>query len=526
MPRRRRRNADHVAAAAGAPTGGSPSPPADTVQDILRLLDPGSSVAEYDEALEDHFVETDVFRALVADRADIVAGDKGTGKTALYRMLQQRYPHLLAKVDVLAGFNPAGTPIFQRLAEGEPLSEGQYVTIWKAYCLSLAGNWILADNAPVFSHGMDELDKLLTKAGLRSTDGAASTILSQAIDAVRRIAHPKGAEIATSFTPEGHIVISPRVEFGDAIDAGGITYHDEALRVLDALLAEIDHSVWIALDRLDEAFQGFPNAEKPVLRALLRTYLDLAEFKRLRLKLFVRKDLFRRVVDTGFVNLTHVNARKVEIVWDDEDLMDLLCRRFRRSGHFVDALGASFDSRANEALFYAVFPRHVDPGSRSPTTWNWMLARIRDGNGVAAPRNLIDLVKKAQEAQQRMEHRVATPHDAASDRAVIQSRALKRGLSALSDERVADTLLAEAGQHVYLIEKFRDGRAEHNDCSLAKLLDLPTADVRAEIKPLVDLGFLQVGETLKIPMLYRGGLGIRQGKAFAANAGSDRDKET
>jgi hypothetical protein len=475
-------------------------------------------VAEYDEALEDHFVETDVFRALVEDRVDIIAGDKGTGKTALYRMLQQRYPHLLAKVDVLPGFNPAGTPIFERLAAGAPLSEAQYVTIWKAYCLSLAGNWILAEHAPVFSHTMDELDRLLTRAGLRSADAVASTILSQVIDVVRRLAHPKSAELSTTFTPEGHVVISPRIELGDAIDAESITYHDEALRVLDAVLAEVDHEVWIALDRLDEAFQGFPNVEKPVLRALLRTYLDLTEFKRLRLKLFVRKDLFRRVVDTGFVNLTHVNARKVEIVWDDEDLLDLLCRRFRRSGHFVEALGASFDSRANEALFYAVFPRQVDPGSRSPTTLNWMLARVRDGNGVASPRNLIDLVKKAQEAQQRTEHRDATPPDEMGDRGVIQSRALKRGLSALSDERVADTLIAEAGEHVHLIDKLRDGRAEHNDSSLARLLDLPPAEVRTAIKPLVEIGLLQVGETYKIPMLYRGGLRIRQGKAFSATS--------
>jgi hypothetical protein len=30
--------------------------------------------------LEDYFIETDVFRALVEDRRDTIAGDKGTGK--------------------------------------------------------------------------------------------------------------------------------------------------------------------------------------------------------------------------------------------------------------------------------------------------------------------------------------------------------------------------------------------------------------------------------------------------------------
>jgi hypothetical protein len=79
---------------------------------------------------------------------------------------------------------------------------------------------------------------------------------------------------------------------------------------------------WAALDRLDEAFQGFPAVETPALRALFRTHLDLLEFDGFRLKLFVRRDLFRNIVKGGFVNLTHINARKVEIVWDEQDLLN------------------------------------------------------------------------------------------------------------------------------------------------------------------------------------------------------------
>lgn len=85
------------------------------ISEVLRELELGSSVAEHDEALEDYFIETEVFRGLVEDRRDTIAGDKGTGKTALYRILQKRYPALLADVEVLAGFNPAGAPVFSGL---------------------------------------------------------------------------------------------------------------------------------------------------------------------------------------------------------------------------------------------------------------------------------------------------------------------------------------------------------------------------------------------------------------------------
>lgn len=37
----------------------------------------------------------------------------------------------------------------------------------------------------------------------------------------------------------------------------------------------------------------------------------------------------------GFVNLTHVNARKMEIIWEEEDLLNLFARRVRESAEFV-----------------------------------------------------------------------------------------------------------------------------------------------------------------------------------------------
>jgi hypothetical protein len=90
------------------------------------------------------------------------------------------------------------------------------------------------------------------------------------------------------------------------------------------------------------------------------------------------------------------------------------------------------------------------------------------------------------------------------------------GTRPLSTERVEDTLLAEAGDQAALIERFRDGRAEHNDASLAEVLGVPLHDVRAAAKPLIEIGFLeQTGDTFKVPMIYRGGLSITQGKAFA-----------
>lgn len=311
-----------------------------TVKEVLRNLDLGSSVAEFDNSLEKYFVENEAFHAIVNDRADLIAGDKGTGKTAIYRILHKRYAGMaeLQGVEIIEGFNPAGNPIFQRLVQQPALTEGQYASVWKAYFLSLIGNWVIGIVGEGYSKKIVELEKLLESAGLNSKDDSAETIFGKIVNAVQRaFKRTRAAEVEFTFSESGIPIVKPRLEFGEKSEAEKgkpEVSHETALKLLDECLSELGYTVWIALDRLDEAFQGFPDVEVPALRALLRTYLDLLAFKHFRLKIFVRRDLFRKIIGPGFVNLTHINARKTEISWDDSDLLNLLVRRVRDSAKF------------------------------------------------------------------------------------------------------------------------------------------------------------------------------------------------
>jgi len=176
----------------------------------------------------------------------------------------------------------------------------------------------------------------------------------------------------------------------------------------------------------------------------------------------------------------------------------------------------------NKKIFSAIFPEQVDVGKRKSGTLSWVMARIRDGNSVKPPRNLIDLISMAREAQMRREDR--DPRLVAQGSAVIEGDSLRRALTRLSETRVQDTLLAEAGDAAPLVEKFREGKAEHNESSLAKLFNVDSSKVKPLIKPLIELGFLEeLSDTFKVPMLYRDGLAITQGKAFAGSAGEEED---
>jgi hypothetical protein len=371
---------------------------------------------------------------------------------------------------------------------------------------------------------MPNLDKVLRGLELRTEVDAPRTSFARALSKIGGLFNWRSAEMECTVSENGVPVLTPKIEFAGEEEtklALPSIPADAILRLLDTCLEEADITVWIALDRLDEAFTGHAAMEIPALRALLRTYLDLTEFKRIKLKLFVRRDLFSRITAGGFVNLTHINARKLDIIWREADLLNLLCRRIRENGSFckaLDIVGATDDE-----IFNVVFPKQVDFGKRKPATWTWMMRRIRDGNDVKPPRNLIDLVQLSQDAQLKREDIQSRPLDA---RPVLEPDALRDGLSQLSVRRVDDTIFAEAGLAVEAIEKFRGGKAEHNIESIASLLGVSVEQAKTQVKPLVAIGFLEViKDSFKVPGLFREGMKITQGKGFEGPSSADPQDE-
>lgn len=494
---------------------------------LLDALDLGNSVAEFDKDLERYFVENDAFYALIKDQADIVAGDKGSGKTALYKIIQQRHRQItsLKNVELVAGFNPAGNPVFQQLTQHDALSEAQYASVWKTYVVSLVGNWLLQITDEE-GEPYKKLGQMLRDTGLRSGDDKPAGIFSRLVSYI----FPKATEVKVTFSESGIPIVSAKLEHDKTGAAHSSAQkkevrHEEALQLLDDCLADLGLTAWIALDRLDEAFQGSPEIEIPALRALFRTYLDLLEFKNLRLKLFVRRDLFRRIIGDGFVNLTHINAKKVEITWDEADLRNLLCKRIRDSASVVKEM--KLENLSDDELFHRIFPAKVDQAEKKPTTWRWVVSRIRDGNNVMPPRNLIDLAKFAREEQSKSDSR--TPREREAAKSLIEADSVKKAFRKLSEARVGDTLLAEAGATIKrLIEQFRRSKAEHNQSSLRALLKIQEGELLEAIRRLAEVGFVEevkATSTWKVPMLYRDGLEITQGKAFDATAETDEADE-
>ena len=398
------------------------------VREILNQLHLGKSVADADSRLQRYFVDTYAFNVLVSGQRDIIAGDKGTGKTALYKILISRHRQIeaLRATEIVPAFNLAGSPVFQQLLTVPEQTEGQYIAFWKTYILTLIGNWIVDNPSIVKQVSLQRVEYFLTKNNLKTADISPGGIFSRLLARFPKIPIPRSVEMEVGFSETGQPVLKPRIEFSppaavQPTNFFGIDYL-AGLKLLEASLQESNLTIWIALDRLDEAFLGYPGVEVPALRALLRTYLDFNAAKHIRLKLFLRKDLFRKVTADGFVNLTHINDQKTEIHWDDEDLLNLLIVRIKDNPVVTEVLG--LERLSNEAAFYKIFPAKIAQGEKQSVTWRWILSRIRDGNGVVAPRNLVDFMENCREAQLRSELR--NPREYADGISLIEADAVRK----------------------------------------------------------------------------------------------------
>ena len=499
------------------------------IHDFLQQMQFGNPVAEFDRGLENYFFVTDAFRYVTSSAVDIIAGDKGTGKTAIYQHLKRSYKQIpeLDGVEIIAGFNPSGEPLFRRLGDEEKMTEGQYITVWKMYFLSLAGNWLLKKYRGQNSPAQRKLEDLLSKLDLLSIDDSVGTIFNRLLNWLHLNATPRSIGMDFSFNEFGVPCITPRIELGEGnaeeTKAPEIISHKETFDVLVAALKEKKITLWIVMDRLDEAFVGRPDIEALALRALIRTFMDL-DYINIGIKLFVRNDLFRKITRRGFVNLTHVNARRKEIIWDDEDLLVMLGQRIKNNAELFRTIGINTSRTNNHHLLDAIFVHKVSSGRYAPTTWHWMLNQIQDGNWIKSPRNLIDLCIMAQEEQLRSERRA--PREYKENIPLIEKDALKKAAVRLSKQRIEDTLMAEYGEDVKIaIKAFRNGKAEHDEESLAILFGVDVAAARLIATVLNDVGFLeQCGDLYKVPPLYRLGLNITKGRGFPTPANHQRSR--
>jgi hypothetical protein len=487
--------------------------------EILRQLSFGNRIAEEEaKNLAKYFVETEQWRTIFGGKADIVYGSKGAGKSAIYALLQDNEADLSRRNIILTtAEEPRGDTVFSDLVNTPPTSESEFINLWKLYLLSLVAR-LLQEYAPDDSDARMVLDAL-EKADLIPKVTGLRALLRTIFDYVRRNA--QGIQVGLDLDPLTSLPsgISGKIIFQDPTNAEtrqGIVGVDQLFVLADAVLGKMGATVWILLDRLDVAFADSEELEMNALRALFRVYRSLAMREHIRLKIFLRTDIWSRITrDKGFREGSHV-TQTTTITWNKPSLTNLILRRAIQSPALLQYCGATYDEALTDKqdeVFRAIFPDQVDIGPNKSKTLDWILSRTRDGTGLNAPRELIHFLEATREAEiNRLER------GGIEDDVLLSRQAIREALPVVSKVRLDGTLYAEYPQLRRYVDALSTEKSLQYLETLGPLWKTDSDDTTRIADELVEVGFFERGGSkdrpeYKVPFLYRSALGIVQGTA-------------
>ncbi len=362
----------------------------DTFQDprALRLeclagVAIGTGARENEELDEEFFVETQSFQGILADDVDIVYGSKGTGKSTIYAALLSRSDVFRTEGILVVDGGTMDVIEFVKEVAGQ-LPEGERLTaIWKVCLLLLITDALRFQGFPA-----SEVEDYLRRRGFleKTWTGRIREYL-------------RGIKFRFKLDPNAPVPV-PEIEVGGDHQLESKTVDSQLatqFKSLDDVLVRRGLTVWVLLDRLDVAFDGDAKAESAIVGALMQTYTDLLTTRGLRFRIFLRDDIWTRILrDRPVRNRDHITRESV-LAWGVEDIRELVGRRLLTS----DALRVRYSARRTdnrwefverERVFRAVFgDERVEP----MVGLDYFVKKLTNNRGEVIPRSVVLFLSKA-----------------------------------------------------------------------------------------------------------------------------------
>lgn len=495
-----------------------------TKLEILQKLKFGERIAEDEtENLLKYFLETEDWRRVIGGEVDVIYGNKGAGKSAIYSILEKNRDELFDRNILLTtAENPRGNTVFEGLSIHPPTGQIEFVRLWKLYFLIITVSEFSDWN--VKNKHFLELQNILEDSDLIPAHKGLRAILKKCRDYISNIMRVEslepgvGLNEVSGLPADIHLKISFREPSTKEL-AAGIKSIETLYEILDKGLKEEKFTLWIAVDRLDVAFTENLELEANALKALFKTYRDLAMLENLKIKIFLRNDIWKRITEEGIREGSHI-TKSLTLEWNRESLVNLITRRILNNKEIIIQYNLEYQAVVDkfseqEKLFYRLFPNQIDIGDKKPKTIDWIVGRLRDGKNINAPRELVHLFNEARQEQIK---RIQIGQNDLDDENLIGRAAFKAALITVSKVRLEQTIYSEYPTLRKYIELLEGEKTEQQLTTLSSIWTTSQEDTLEIAKRLIDIGFFELKGDKRnprywVPFIYRGELKMIQGKA-------------
>lgn len=305
----------------------------------LEEFDFGGAEAKTDNLIENPlgFCWTRPIYEFVKGKKNIVIGERGSGKSVLFRLLNEKKLQFKRKEGELH----ITLPIEEELQYGtlRDYLEKHVVTFISDPSVKYRIIWELFILTRILNHLSEEYGASLPEE-LKKANGDMSVLLGYKKDSVRLIEIVKnvkatiGVKLGSSCVGTIEPSVYGSVEQKDATSsAGGKGASEKNIdieaykRSVQQFLKSKSHDLFVLVDKVDEfVIKGDYDVQKLVLQALMETERSYMDCKNIKFKLFIRCDLFKRL-DYDVLGPDKTLAKKIELVWLDEDIRRLIAQR-------------------------------------------------------------------------------------------------------------------------------------------------------------------------------------------------------
>jgi hypothetical protein len=508
-------------------------------QQVLSNLSFGKVDAETDDKLSNCFIGTEILKQALQPRHSLILGGKGSGKSALFRLLSQdtyRLTQLLQNnySDIYSipayGIHSDEYLTYAEIQEINPQTIDDFKYFWQLYfglktAATIAGcprmkERIKRSNSQNIKGYYDFVQQLLSDIGLLQRERNGFKV------------HKKIKEIFSFQTiPTNNVIDKSKATIFKNKSKTGLNIIS-LLDLIDKILKESNCLVWILIDQIDLLYLDDIERREKAITALVQLLIEYSNrFSNINLKVFLRTDIYKEL---QIVNKSHLVSMIIELRWTESLLLKLLIARaihdknvrFYCENILKENLDIMKVIAGNDELimriFYALFEPNVDgETNKKPTIHSWIFKRLVDGLGMLYPRELIHLGNQAVMKQREInKQRAIIPEpldNYSNNQYLLEYRSVKNAFDEVSKYRCDTYLYAEFPHLSKHFDKFRG--KEKNRFSRTELNEMfsgiePTGN--DAIRVVYDTGLLKPSENknvdackiFAVPYLYKSGLGI------------------
>lgn len=300
---------------------------------LLQKFDFGLPDAKDDPLLEVCALKIAPIAQFLTDNKSILVGDRGSGKTAVFRLLSDRkiqftnndnLNQIHIPIDEELSYKTLKGHISNQIKESTKEDASPHRLVWELFIFSRCLEGLRKQ-----FEGNRRFDKINEE--FQEAVGLKNPGKVGLIDLITKTKKTFGVKLENGHmgyvVPNFYASVEPKREADEPIDQSNFLDLPRFKSELNLLLADAKAVAYVLIDKLDEFVSGEEyKTQLSTLQALIQSWRDYQSYPKIKIKLFLRRDLYERL-DFSSIGRDKIEPRKVELIWTDEDIRHLIATR-------------------------------------------------------------------------------------------------------------------------------------------------------------------------------------------------------